>query len=123
MYELGPGTTAMVEAYQRFYAAAKEGTITHGGPNYPTGDPVLAAHIEATAADMTERGWRIRKLKSTQVIDACVATVMAFWRADRQEAPSKYEKEGLFLLDHGSQLEEPLEEDDEYADDEYDDDD
>ncbi len=103
MFELGPGTSAMVEAYQRFYAACREGSLTHNN------DPVLAAHVEATAADMTERGWRIRKMKSTKVIDACVAAVMAHYRAARNDAPSKYETEGLFMLDYGSELEDELE--------------
>lgn len=122
MFELPQGGGAMIEAYQRFYAAAKEGTITHGGPNYPNGDPVLTAHIEAAAADMTERGWRVRKMKSTNVIDAAVSTTMAFWRADRQEAPSVYEKRGLFMLDVGSTEEDELDDDDVYADDDWDED-
>jgi phage terminase large subunit-like protein len=65
----------MGDACQLFYRAARQGMLAHDG------DPVLAAHVEATAAEQTERGWRIRKLRSSQKIDACVASVMAHARA------------------------------------------
>ena len=108
MYELGPGTTAMLEAYQSFYALAKEGGLTHNG------DQVLATHVDSMAADMTERGWRVRKMKSTTVIDAGVAAVGAVYRAARQEAPSVYEKRGLFVLTEGMELEDELPDTDEW---------
>ena len=57
----------MADAWQSFYQAALEGRISHDG------DPIFSAHIEATAADKSERGWKIRKLKSKQQIDATVA--------------------------------------------------
>ena len=65
----------MADAYQRFYQAAHEHRLTHDG------DPIFAAHVEATAADKSERGWKICKLKSSQHIDACVAAVLAHGRA------------------------------------------
>jgi phage terminase large subunit-like protein len=67
----------MHDACHGFYRACRQGQITHDG------DPVLAAHVDATAAEQTERGWRIRKLRSSQKIDACVAAVMAHSRAAR----------------------------------------
>lgn len=70
----------MADALQGFYVAAREGRITHNG------DPVLSSHVEATAAEMTERGWKIKKLKSSMRIDALVAAVMAHSRAARDEA-------------------------------------
>ncbi|MHB8695287.1 MAG: terminase TerL endonuclease subunit [Solirubrobacteraceae bacterium] len=66
----------MVDAYQRFYQLAVTGALAHNG------DAVLAAHIDATAARPSERGWKISKLKSRLVIDATVAAAMAVARAD-----------------------------------------
>ena len=78
MVEFLQASSPMADAYQRFYQAANERRLTHDG------DPILAAHIEATAADKTERGWKVRKLKSSQHIDACVAAVLATARARLQ---------------------------------------
>jgi phage terminase large subunit-like protein len=85
----------MVEAVQAFYTACREGTLSHAG------DATLAAHVEATAADLTSSGWRIRKLKSSQPIDGCVAAVMAHWRADRYEPQAQqsyYNDHDLFVI-------------------------
>jgi phage terminase large subunit-like protein len=73
--EFFQGSQAMADAYQAFYQAASEGTITHDG------DEIFARHVEATAADKSERGWKIRKLKSSEQIDACIAAVLAHARA------------------------------------------
>jgi phage terminase large subunit-like protein len=75
LVEFLQASAPMASAYQSFYAAAREGRLAHAG------DPVLTAHVEATAADLTERGWRVRKLKSASRIDALVAAVMAHARA------------------------------------------
>jgi len=75
MIEFQQASAPMADAYQAFYQAATEHQLTHDG------DPILAAHIDATAADKTERGWKVRKLKSSQHIDACVAAVLATARA------------------------------------------
>jgi phage terminase large subunit-like protein len=82
MVEFLPGSAPIKDAYQRFYQEAIEGKLTHNG------DPVFAAHVEATAADQTERGWRIRKLKSSQPIDALVAAVLAIARARIPKRPA-----------------------------------
>lgn len=66
----------MADAYQGFYAAALEGRLVHGG------DSVFTSHVLGTAAEQTERGWKIRKLKQSQRIDACVAAVMALYGVD-----------------------------------------
>jgi hypothetical protein len=42
---------------------------------------ILAAHIEAAAAERTQHGRKVRKLKSNQQDDACVAAVLAHARA------------------------------------------
>lgn len=83
-FELKPGSSAMKEAYQGFYQACRESKIIHDG------DKVLTAHVDGTAAEMTERGWQIRKLRS-KVNDACVATVIAHYRAVRAGGPSVYD--------------------------------
>ena len=73
--EFLPFSAPMRAAWQAFYQAAVEGKITHDR------DPVLAAHVDAAAADRTEAGWKIRILKSTSRIDALAAAVMAHARA------------------------------------------
>jgi phage terminase large subunit-like protein len=91
MVEFLQASGPMADAYQGFYQACLEGLITHNN------DPVLTAHIEATAADKTERGWKIRKLKSSQQIDACVAAVLAVARA--RARPTKSTAPQIFWLD------------------------
>jgi phage terminase large subunit-like protein len=75
MVEFIQSSDPMAAACQAFFQACLEGSLTHNN------DPVLTAHIEATAVDKTERGWKIRKLKSSEHIDACVAAVLAVARA------------------------------------------
>ena len=69
----------MRDAYQHFYQLAAEGVLAHKG------DPILSAQVNATAAERTETGWRIRKLKSSDRIDATVAAVLASHRAQQQK--------------------------------------
>jgi len=73
----------MAEAYAAFYTAAQDERVVHPA------DPVAAAHVEATQATMTERGWRIGRQRLNR-IDACVAMCMALWRADREDARADY---------------------------------
>jgi phage terminase large subunit-like protein len=73
---LNQGSQPMADAYQAFYAAVSAGTLSHDG------DDVLTAHVRATAAEQTDRGWKVRKLKSSMRIDATVAAVMAHYRAE-----------------------------------------
>ena len=65
----------MLEAYADFYLGCKEERLTHDG------DRVLAQHVESTLATMTEKGWKISRLR-LQRIDAMVACAMAAWRAN-----------------------------------------
>jgi phage terminase large subunit-like protein len=90
LVECLPASGRTSEAYQSFYQACREGSLNHDG------DPVLAAHVEAAAAERTERGWRIRKLKSTDQIDACVAAVLAHARA--QLAPKRRRVPQIYWL-------------------------
>lgn len=73
MVELTQNSSSMADAYQGFYSAVAEGQIVHSG------DPVLTAHVLGTAAEMTDRGWKVRKMRQSQRIDACVAAVMAVY--------------------------------------------
>ena len=73
MIVMPQNSAKMADAYQAFYAAAAEHRLRH------TGDPELTAHVLGTAAERTDRGWKIRKLRQTQRIDACVAAVMAHY--------------------------------------------
>lgn len=73
----------MAEAYAAFYTAVQDERVVH--PR----DDVVAAHVEATQATMTERGWRIGRQR-LQRIDATVAMCMALWRADRDEQQAAY---------------------------------
>lgn len=87
---LHQSSAAMADAYQQFYASAQERRLLHDG------DPVLAAHVEATAAKMTDRGWRVQKKDQSKRIDACVASVMATWRAWR--SLSEHQEQGFVLI-------------------------
>jgi len=69
----------MLEAYSRFYTGVSEGRVTHNG------DPVLDRHVQTVQGTMTERGWKISRPR-TQRIDAAVAVVMAFYRAERSDS-------------------------------------
>jgi phage terminase large subunit-like protein len=75
MVEYASSSATMKDAYQGFYQDVLESRLAHNG------DPILAAHIGATAAIMTERGWRLRKLRNSERIDATIAAVLALARA------------------------------------------
>ncbi len=82
--EFVQASSPMADAWQNFYVGVAEGTLAHDR------DPVLTAHVTAAAADKTEHGWRVRKLKSSGRIDALVAAAMA---AARCEVIGTYPKE------------------------------
>lgn len=73
MIVMPQNSATMADAYQAFYAAAAEDRLRHGG------DPVLTAHVLGTAAERSDRGWKVRKMRQSQRIDACVAAVMALY--------------------------------------------
>lgn len=77
----------MKDALATFYVSARDEKILPVGRD--KADPVLAAHVEATMATMTERGWKVSRQR-LQRIDACVATAMAVWRAERAPKPADY---------------------------------
>ncbi len=76
MVEIVQGSTDMRDAEQAWYAAVAGQTIVHDG------DAVFADHVAATVATKTDRGWKLRKLRSEEGgygarIDATVASIMA----------------------------------------------
>jgi phage terminase large subunit-like protein len=81
--ELAQNSAPMADALQGFYEDVLERRVRHAG------DPVLTAHLMATAAQRTDRGWRLSKIRQTQRIDATFAMVMAVGRA-RQRAVSAW---------------------------------
>jgi phage terminase large subunit-like protein len=72
LHDLAQGSSAMSDAYQGFYQAVLERRLAHKGG-------VLSQHVLGCSAEMTERGWKVRKLRQSQKIDAAVAAVMAVW--------------------------------------------
>jgi phage terminase large subunit-like protein len=83
----------MANAYQHFYEAATAGQVVHDG------DPVFARHVAGAAARVTERGWKVYKLRSSSPIDALVAAVMARERAARAAEEKKPPPPEIIWLD------------------------
>lgn len=79
MMDMPQGSGQMSDAVHAFYEAVLERRVAHSAG-------VLSQHVLACAAEMTERGWKIRKLKQSQKIDAAVAAVMAAWAVEHVEA-------------------------------------
>ena len=77
LVDLAQGSSMMADAYQGFYQAAVERRLSHDGG-------VLSQHVRGCAAEMTERGFKVRKLRQSQKIDACVAAVMAVWLCEQR---------------------------------------
>jgi phage terminase large subunit-like protein len=74
MVTMPQNSATMADAYQTWYAMMGEGKIRHSGR-----DETLTAHCLSTAAQMTDRGWKISKMRQRQRIDALVAGVMAVY--------------------------------------------
>jgi phage terminase large subunit-like protein len=83
MHELIQSSSQMADAYQGFYQAAIERRLSHDGG-------VLSRHVLGCSAEMTERGWKVKKLRQSQKIDAAVAAVMAVWGVENIAAKPKY---------------------------------
>lgn len=92
MVELVQASAPMGRAYASLYGAVKDVRIVHDG------DPVLAGHVAATAAVMTERGWSVKKLRSKRKIDGTVAVAAAHTFAAQPVTRSPYESRGLTVL-------------------------
>lgn len=89
--EVDQSSAVMAAAYQAFYMGVVESTVLHEL------DPIVGAHVAAVGATMTERGWKVYKLRQTQKFDAVAAMAMAHHLAKTQ-TPSVYEKRGLIVV-------------------------
>jgi phage terminase large subunit-like protein len=87
-----PSAEPTRKAWDRFHdLAVSEQLIVHDG------DRVVSAHVAAAAGTMTDRGWKVSKLKQTNPIDALAAIVLAAYFAAQDET-SVYENRGLILV-------------------------
>lgn len=77
MVEIIQSSQAMRDAEQSWYqGVTADLSIAHDG------DPVFASHVADTVATKTDRGWKLRKMKSEEgsagaTIDGTVASIMA----------------------------------------------
>jgi phage terminase large subunit-like protein len=88
---LGQNTQAMGDAYEEWHQAVLAGRVAHPG------NPVLTSHVLETAAERTDRGWRVSKMRQHRKIDAHVAAVMAHYTLLRNPA-SVYDVRGVISL-------------------------
>jgi phage terminase large subunit-like protein len=76
MVTMVQSSAIMADAYQAFYSMLGEGNLRHSGT-----DAEYAQHVLQTVGQMTDRGWKISKMRQRQRIDALVASVMATYGA------------------------------------------
>lgn len=95
--QLPPASNKMREAENAFFRAALSGGIAHDA------DPVLKAHVDATAGERRHDGnWRVGRLFGrARPIDACVAAIMAYYGEVALEAESTGDDAGFEWLDVG----------------------
>lgn len=80
MIEVPQSHARMVPACGFAYEQIVAGNVAHSG------DPVLTSHVLAAARRTSEGGWTLSKGKSRQVIDACIAVVIAMWESQQSES-------------------------------------
>jgi phage terminase large subunit-like protein len=81
----------MAEAWKTMYSAVNQATVRINRRRQP-----LQNHFTNAVAEMTDRGWRVRKSKNSRKIDALVAGTIAHWRAAvAGPKPSVYERRGI----------------------------
>ncbi|MFZ9846386.1 MAG: terminase TerL endonuclease subunit [Candidatus Limnocylindrus sp.] len=71
-------SATMADAYQTWFAMVGERKIAHAGRDDDGG---LSSAVLSAAAQMTDRGWKVSKMRQRQRIDALVAGVMAVYGA------------------------------------------
>jgi len=82
LIEYRPASAPMLDAVQRFLQLSLGRRLLH------TGDRILAQHIDATIARPTTNGWKLgNRNRTTQAIDATIASVLAATRADLNDIP------------------------------------
>ena len=71
-----PSAEPTRKAWDRFHKlAVSDQVIVHDG------DRILTAHVSGAAGSMTDRGWKVSKLKQTSPIDALATVVLATYFA------------------------------------------
>jgi hypothetical protein len=80
MVEVPQSHARMVPACGFAFEQIVAGNVRHDG------DPVLTSHVLAAARRSSEGGWTLSKGKSRQVIDACIAMVIAMWESQQSES-------------------------------------
>jgi phage terminase large subunit-like protein len=73
-FEFSQKSALMADALRDYYTDALSGKLAHDGDN------VFRIHADSAAAVMTERGWRLYKLKTPMPFDALMAAVMSVER-------------------------------------------
>ena len=91
MVTMQQNSSVMSDAYQTIFAMLGEGNIRHAG-----NDPEFAAHALGVSAQMTDRGWKISKIRQRQRIDALVAATMAVYGAILQSEAAA--NPGFFVI-------------------------
>lgn len=76
MVNMPQNSATMANAYQTFYSMMSESQLVHAGT-----DETFTRHVLSTGAVLSDRGWRVSKMRQTQRIDALVAAVMAVYGA------------------------------------------
>lgn len=85
MVEIPQSSTHMIPACGFTYEQILAGNVVHNG------DQVLEAHVLSAVQRSSEAGWTLSKNKSRRVIDACIAMVIAMYRAGQpQEATPEF---------------------------------
>ena len=89
--ELAQNSQAMADAYEEWWQAVLAGRVAHPA------NPVLTSHVLETAAERTDRGWRVSKMRQHRKIDAHVAAIMAHYTLLRN-ARSVYDERGVIAI-------------------------
>ena len=88
-----PSAEPTRKAWDRFHElCVSERAIVHNG------DRVLAAHVAAAAGTMTDRGWKVSKLRQTNPIDALAAVVLAAYFAASNDGGSVYDSRPVVMV-------------------------
>jgi phage terminase large subunit-like protein len=79
IFEFSQKSAMMADALRDYYTDALTGQLAHDG------DDVFRVHADSAAAVMTDRGWRLYKLKTPMPFDALTAAVMAVDRVRQKK--------------------------------------
>ena len=89
---LEQSSKAMADAYEEWHQAVLGARVAH--PDNAT----LDSHVLSTAAERTDRGWKVSRMRQNRKIDAHVAAVMAHYTLLRNPTSSVYDTRGLIVI-------------------------